>query len=163
MSVIELCEWIQNTPSSTAIRESLWVFPIIEGTHVLALGLSVGTVLWFDLRLLGIAMKRHTVSETFGYVRNWTLAGFTVMFSTGLLLFWSQALRCYVSGYFLIKMVLLLLAGVNVIVYHLTIDRTRNEWGKAPIPPIQARLAGLVSILLWAGVIAAGRIMAYTF
>ena len=63
MSLLEICEWIQNTPSSTAIRESLWVFPIIEGSHVLALGLSVGTVLWFDLRLMGVAMRHHTVSE----------------------------------------------------------------------------------------------------
>ena len=162
-SLLEICEWIQNTPSSTAIRESLWVFPIIEGSHVLALGLSVGTVLWFDLRLMGVAMRQHTVSEAFDYVRNWMLMGFTIMFVTGALLFWSQALRCYVSGYFLLKLTLLLLAGINVGVYHFTIDRTCDQWGKAPTPPVKARIAGFVSIVLWAGVIAAGRIMAYTF
>src|SRR5436305_2085888 len=70
MSILEICDWIQNTPSSTAIRESLWVFPIIEGSHVLALGLSVGTVLWFDLRLMGLAMRQHTVSEAFDYAQN---------------------------------------------------------------------------------------------
>jgi hypothetical protein len=163
MSVLEICEWIQNTPSSTAIRESLWVFPIIEGSHVLALGLSVGTVLWFDLRLMGVAMRHHTVSEAFEHVRKWMLLGFTIMFVTGGLLFWSLAERCYVSGYFLLKLILLALAGINVAVYHFTIDRTRDQWGKAPMPPMAARLAGFISIVLWAGVIAAGRIMAYTF
>jgi hypothetical protein len=163
MSLLEICEWIQNTQSSTAIRESLWVFPIIEGSHVLALGLSVGTVLWFDLRLMGVAMRQHTVSEAFEHVRKWMLLGFTIMFVTGGLLFWSLAERCYVSGYFLLKLILLALAGINVAVYHFTIDRTRDQWGKAPMPPMAARLAGFISIVLWAGVIAAGRIMAYTF
>jgi Family of unknown function (DUF6644) len=163
MSLLEICEWIQNTPSSTAIRESLWVFPIIEGSHVLALGLSVGTVLWFDLRLMGVAMQQHTVSEAFDHVRKWMLLGFTIMFVTGGLLFWSLAERCYVSGYFLLKLILLALAGINVAVYHFTIDRTRDQWGKAPVPPLQARIVGFISIVLWAGVIAAGRIMAYTF
>jgi len=85
------------------------------------------------------------------------------MFVTGGLLFWSQAERCYVSGYFLLKMILLALAGINVAVYYFTIDRTRDEWGKGPIPPMPARIAGFISIVLWAGVIAAGRIVAYTF
>ena len=163
MSVFELCQSIQDSPFSTAIRESRLVFPIIEGTHVLTLALSVGTVMWFDLRLLGLGMRRHTVSETLAYVKPWMLSGFVIMFISGGFLFWSQPLRCYVSGYFLAKMLLLFLAGVNVMAYHFTIDRTRDQWDKAPIPPLQARIAGLLSLLLWMGVIAAGRIMAYTF
>jgi len=163
MSVFEWCQLIQDSPFSTAIRESRIVFPIIEGTHVLTLALSVGMVMWFDLRLLGISMRRHTVSETFGYVKPWMFSGFIIMFTSGGLLFWSQPLRCYVSGYFLAKLILLVLAGVNVMVYHFTIDRSREQWDKSPIPPLQARLAGLVSLLLWMGVIAVGRIMAYTF
>jgi Family of unknown function (DUF6644) len=163
MTVFELCQSIQDSPFSTAIRESRLVFPIIEGTHVLTLALSVGTVMWFDLRLIGIAMRRHSVTETFESVRPWMFAGFIIMFISGGLLFWSQPLRCYVSGYFLAKLILLALAGINVLVYSVTIDRTRAEWDKAPIPPLQARISGLVSLLLWISVIAAGRIMAYTF
>lgn len=163
MTVFELCQSIQDSAFSTAIRESRWVFPIIEGTHVLTLALSVGTVMWFDLRLLGVAMRRHTVSETFECIRPWMSIGFIIMFISGGFLFWSQPLRCYVSGYFLAKMILLVLSGVNVLVYYLTIGRTRAEWDKAPVPPLQARIAGLVSLLLWSSVIAAGRIMAYTF
>jgi hypothetical protein len=161
--VVELFQTIQDSQFSTAIRESRWVFPIIEGTHVITLALSVGTIMWFDLRLLGVSMRQHTVSETFAAVKPWMLSGFMIMFITGGLLFWSQPLRCYVSGYFLAKLIFLALAGINIMIYHLTIDRTRDQWDKAPIPPLQARLAGLASLLLWTAVIAAGRIMAYTF
>jgi len=161
VSLLELCQWIQDTQIGTGIRESIYVFPIIEGTHVLGLALSIGTVMWLDLRLLGIAMRRQSVSEVFGQLKPWMRIGFAVMFTTGGLLFWANAARCYPSTYFRIKIVLLLLSGVNVLVYHRTIDRRRSEWENGPIP-LQARLAGLLSLILWTGVIAAGRIMAYT-
>lgn len=138
------------------------MFPIIESSHVLGLAFSVGTVVWFDLRLIGASMRRYSVSETFGYVKPWMFGGFLVMMITGGFLFWSHALRCYESTYFLIKLVLLLLAGINIAVFHSTIDRSRAEWDKAPIPPLRARLSGLTSLVLWLAIVAAGRLMAYT-
>jgi hypothetical protein len=162
MSLLEICQWIENTPSSTALRESIWLFPICESTHVLGLAFSVGTVLWFDLRLVGASMRRYSISETFDSVKPWMFAGFVVMMISGVFLFWSHALRCYESGYFRIKLVLLVLAGLNIFVFHSTIDRRRAEWDKAPIPPLQARLAGVTSILLWLAIVAVGRLMAYT-
>jgi Family of unknown function (DUF6644) len=138
------------------------MFPIIESSHVLGLAFSVGTVVWFDLRLIGASMRRYSVSETFGYVKPWMFGGFVVMMISGVFLFWSHALKCYGSGYFRIKLVLLLLAGMNVAFFHSTIDRRRAEWDKAPIPPLRARLAGLTSLVLWLAVVAAGRLMAYT-
>lgn len=158
MSILEICEWIQNTPS-TAIRESLWVFPIIEGSHVLALGLSVGTVLWFDLRLMSLAMRHHTVSEAFEYVRNWMMLGFTIMFITGGLLFWSLAERCYVSGYFLLKRILSHGPGLmwRSITSQLTGHVTNGV--RDLFRPCRHELR----VSFRSGVIAAGRIMAYTF
>jgi hypothetical protein len=138
------------------------MFPIIEGSHVLALGLSVGTIVWFDLRLMGAAMKRYSVSQTFSFVKPWMFAGFAVMMSTGAFLFWSHALKCYQSNFFRLKLILLVLAGINIIVFHSTIDRRRVEWDKSPVPPLQARLAGFSSLLLWLAIVAAGRLMAYT-
>lgn len=162
MSLFEVCQWIENTPSSTALRESIWMFPIIESSHVIGLAFSVGTVIWFDLRLLGASMRRYTVSETFDYVKAWMFGGFALMMVSGVFLFWSHALKCYGSTYFQIKLVLLALAGINILVFHSTIDRRRAEWDKAPIPPLQARLAGFMSLLLWMSVVAVGRLMAYT-
>ena len=161
MSLFELCQWIQDTQIGTAIRESLLVFPFIEGTHVLSLGLSVGTIMWFDLRLLGLVMPDEPVSEIFNQVKPWMLTGFVLMFTTGGLLFWSYAAKCYGSAYFRAKIALLLLAGLNVLLFHLTVDRRRAGWDKAPVPPVQARVAGFVSLVLWLSIIAVGRLMAY--
>jgi hypothetical protein len=91
------------------------------------------------------------------------LAGFAIMFASGLLLFWSQALKAYNSIFFRTKLLLLILAGVNAAVYHLTVYRHMSEWENKLVPPGQARLAGWLSLIIWAGVIAAGRTMAYTF
>jgi hypothetical protein len=161
MSLYQLCEWIQNTESSTAIRDSLYLFPAIEGTHVLGLGMSVGLVMWFDLRLAGLMMIHRPVSEIFDGIKTWMSIGFGLMFVTGGILFWSLPLRCYGSAYFWTKMALLQLAGINIVLFHVTIDRRRADWDKAPIPPLGARIAGAVSLILWTAIIFVGRTMAY--
>jgi hypothetical protein len=88
-------------------------------------------------------------------------AGFLVMVVTGSLLFSSRAADAYASNYFRIKAGLLVLGGLNVLIFHTTIDRRRAEWDTAERPPFRARMAGLVSLILWFSIIAAGRIMAY--
>jgi hypothetical protein len=163
LPLYSFCLWLQNTPWGTAIRESTLVFPIIETIHVLALSLSVGTVALFDLRLLGLSFRREPVSQVMSQIMPWSTAGFVVMFVTGGLLFWSQALKAYGSVYFRIKLVLLLLAGVNALVFQLTLYRSMATWDKAEVTPLRARLAGGLSLALWIGIIAAGRTMAYKF
>lgn len=155
------CQWLNDTPFSTAIRVSGYTYPFIEGTHVLGLALSVGTILWFDLRLLGLTMRRDRVSEVFNQLRPWMTAGFLVMITTGSLLFASRAAEAYASNYFRIKIGLLALGALNVVIFHTTIDRQREQWDTAERPPFRARLAGLLSLILWFSIIAAGRIMAY--
>jgi hypothetical protein len=161
MSLSALCQWLQDTAWGTAIRESTWLFPIVEGTHVLALALSVGTLLIVDLRLAGVLMRREPVSRVSNQLMPWSAAGFAIMFFTGALLFWSQALKAYGSIFFRIKLLFLLLAGMNALVFELTLRRTIATWDTAETPPLRARMAGVLGIVLWAGVIAAGRTMAY--
>lgn len=160
-SILEICQYIDATQSSTALRESFYVFPIVEGIHVISLAFSVGLVIWFDLRLAGLILRDQPVSAVFRPLRPFMLTGFAIMFVSGVALFWALALRCYSSPFYWIKMALLLLAGINISIYHLTIDRRQTEWDTMLIPPIQARIAGLVSLTLWVGIIAAGRLMAY--
>ena len=155
------CQWLQDTEFSSGIRYSAYVYPLLEGTHVLGLAFSVGTILWFDLRLLGLTMRRDPVSDVFNQLRPWMTAGFLVMILTGSLLFASRAADAYASNYFRIKVGLLMLGAVNVAIFHTTIDRRRAQWDTAERPPLRARLAGLLSLILWFSIIAAGRIMAY--
>jgi len=159
MSPFEMCQAIEHSAISSIVRES--AFPYVEGAHVLGLSLTVGTVMWFDLRLLGAAMRTRPVWEVFEDVKPWMLAGFAVMFSSGAVLFAAHASKAYSSGYFRAKIALLILAGVNAAVYHFTIGRRRSEWGKAFVPPVAVRAAGLVSLLLWFSEIALGRLFAY--
>ena len=160
--LLSLCQQLQDSAFGTSLRESAYAFPITETIHVLALSLAVGTIIWFDLRLAGFAFRDTPVSTVFHQVRPWMSVGFAAMFITGGMLFAAHAADVFESVYFRMKIGLLLLAAVNILAFHLTIDRRRAEWDNTPTPPLQARIAGLCSIVLWFGVIAAGRFTAYT-
>jgi hypothetical protein len=159
MTIVEWCKALEDTRVGEIVRES--AFPYVEGAHVLGLALSVGTVVWFDLRLLGATMRTRPVEEVFRNLKGWMIAGFSLMFLSGALLFTAHAAKAYANNYFRAKIALIVLAGVNTAIYHLTIDRSRSEWSEAAVPPLGARAAGLVSLVLWFSVIAAGRIFAY--
>jgi Family of unknown function (DUF6644) len=156
-----IIQWMQNSDIGTGIRESIWLFPIVEATHVLALSFSVGVLVWFDLRLMGWGMKHQPISQVHKQMMPLAFCGFVVMFITGVLLFWSEAEKCYFSGFFRAKVVFLVLAALNAGFFELSTKKTIQDWDKYPIPPVKARMAGLVSIISWTAVIIAGRATAY--
>lgn len=143
------------------MRDSLWIFDITETTHTLGIVLVAGTIMLVDLRLLGLGLRAEPVSHVIGRIVPWTLSGFGLMFLSGGWLFSAEATKLYDSPAFRIKMVLLALAGLNALIFHLTIYRRAGEWDGLPVAPKRARVAGLLSLLLWIGIIAAGRSIAY--
>lgn len=153
---------LENTALGELVRESLYGFQIVVGIHILGLVFSVGTFLWFDLRLLGWTLRSAAVSRVYRQIIPWATFGFAVMFLSGAMLFTGFATRAYNSPYFSIKIAAIALAGVNAAFYHLVTERRRSEWDNADRPPAAARTAGMISILLWATVIICGRLMAYT-
>lgn len=157
------CQWLYDSRVGTGIRESIWVFPIIEGTHLLGIALSVGALCWFDLRLIGLALRDEPVSVVWKQVMPVALAGFALVFLTGSLLFWAEAMTAYRSVHFWIKLALLFLAGVNALIFEATAHRSMAEWDTAARPPLRARVTGIVSLVLWTAIIVTGRTMAYTF
>ena len=159
----DICRWLYETSVGTGIRESVWVFPIVEGVHLLGIGLSVGMLCWFDLRLLGLVLKDEPVSKVWKRVMPPAIVGFVLMFITGALLFWAEAATAYNSVHFWIKMSLLVLAAVNAGFFELTTHKHLAEWDTAAILPMRARMAGLTSLLLWTAIIVTGRTMAYSF
>ena len=156
-----IIHWMQNSDIGTGIRESIWLFPIVETTHVLALALSVGVLVWFDLRLMGWGMKHEPVSQIHKQVMPFAFVGFAIMMLTGVLLFWSEAEKCYLSGFFRLKVLFLVLAALNAGIFELGTKKSIEDWDKYPVPPRKARMAGLISILSWTAVIVAGRATAY--
>jgi len=162
-AVAKFCEYLYHSQVGMGIRESVWVFPIIEGTHLLGIALSVGLLCWFDLRLLGWAMRDQPVSKVWQQVMPVAFVGFGLMFVTGLLLFWAEALTAYHSVHFWIKLLLLVLAGVNALRFETTAHKNMAEWDLAPVPPLNARMTGAISLILWTAIIVTGRTMAYSF
>jgi hypothetical protein len=162
MASAEILQWLEGLRIGVWIRESLWGFPVAVGIHILALTLSVGILVWFDLRLLGVSMRPIPVSTVYRRLMPWAFCGFALMFASGGSLFAAYATAAYPNVYFRVKMTALLLAGINAGVYHLVTERGIAEWDKSARPPLTVRIAGLVSIVLWATIIVCGRMMSYT-
>ena len=162
MTIPGVAEWLESTSLAILIRESLYGFAIVVGLHILGLTLSVGTLLWVDLRMLGVSLQSLRVSAVYRGLAPWFLAGFALMFISGATLFTAFATSAYANVYFRIKIVALLLAGANALAFHVVTQRQSATWDHAPRPPAAARIAGLTSIVLWALVILAGRMMSYT-
>jgi len=163
MSLLGFCQWMGNTPGSIALHESIWAYPIVESVHVLTLCVFLGLTIMLDLRLLGLTMVRAPASEVAGRLLPWTIAGFAVMVVTGALLFYAIPVKTYLNIFFRVKVAFLVLAGVNVAVFQRTIWRSRDRWDLDAAPPFRARLAGAVSLALWAGIVIAGRMIAYNW
>ncbi len=143
------------------MRESVWAEPIVETIHVLTLTVFLGFVLLLDLRMLDIAMRRKRVSEMFEQLNPWLFGGFAVMVVTGLLLFSADPVAFYSTIFFKLKMIMLVLAGLNVLLFSVTVGRRMGEWDRAPRTPMGVKLTGLVSLVLWISIVAAGRGIAY--
>ena len=161
MSVLSWAEWLQNTGGSVAIRESTLLFPVIEGTHVLAIALSVGVIVLLDVRLLGWGLRRTSVSDVFEKLRPLALFGFGLMFLTGILLFWSEPVLCVTKFSFLVKLGLLALAGLNALIFDRLVYPNVGGWNTAGLIPARAQFAGGTSLTLWLAVILCGRWTAY--
>ena len=161
MSLLRLCEWLATTPGSIALHESRYMYLIVLSVHVLTLCLFVGTAAIVDLRLLGLTMQSVRVSEVMARLLPWTATGFLVMTISGALLFYAAPLLRYQNIFFRAKMVTLVLAGVNVWVFHNTVYRRVVEWDLDPIPPRSARVVGGLALALWAVLIMLGRMIPY--
>ncbi|MEQ1883745.1 MAG: DUF6644 family protein [Bryobacteraceae bacterium] len=160
MSILEICHYLQNTEWATALRQADFAFPLIEGTHIIALSISVGLILMLDLRLLRLAFQSEPVSRVMHQVMPWALPGFGIMFLTGLLLFFAQAESVYNNTYFRVKVLMLLLLGINAAIYQYKFYPQMAEWDTTAVPT-GARIVAVVSLVLWMAVIAAGRLTAY--
>ena len=157
-----LAEWLEATAISRWVQESIWGFVIVVAVHLLGLTISVGTLIWFDLRLLGLSMLRIPVSRLYRQLMPWILSGFAVMFVSGAILLAAYASAAFENTYFRIKVVALLVAGANAVFYHRVTERQIHRWDEARHPALPARAAGLISIVVCTVVIVAGRMMSYT-
>ena len=153
MSLLPFFEWCENTAIGEAIRNSVWLFPVIEGFHLVALALIGGAVLLVNMRLLGLVLGRRPVSELARDAHPWFLGGLLVMFASGVPLFLSESIKCYYSFAFWVKMSALL----AVLAFTFTVHRRVTLADEGRVGPVQGKLVAVVSLVLWAAVAWGGR------
>ena len=153
MSLLPFFQWCYQTPIGEAIRESTWLFPLIEAFHLLGLGLTVGAVLLVDLRLLGVGLIKQPVAQLSASAEPWLLGSLTLMLASGSSLFLSEAIKCYYSFPFWVKMTSLFLA----LLFTFTVRRRVTRTGLASDRPLLGRFTALISLGLWFGVAWGGR------
>jgi len=155
--IAAILKWLESTPLSIFILESEWAFPTIESIHVIAIALVVGTISIVDLRLLGLASTKRGFTELSHEVLPWTWLAFAVAVIAGLLLFISHATEYFGNTAFRIKLLLILLAGLNMMYFHLFTCRKVSEWDRSFAVPVAGKIAGGISLLCWIAVIGFGR------
>jgi len=155
--VADLLSSLDNSSVGVAVRESTWLFPTLETVHVISIALVVGTIAIVDLRLLYVASRRRAASELIKEVLPWTWMAFASAVLTGGLLFASAAVKYANNGPFQLKMLLLLLAGLNMAVFHRHTGRRISQWDRGPLIPAAARLAGGISLAIWIAIVVMGR------
>jgi hypothetical protein len=163
MTIKSVFEAIQALPSSTAFRESLNGYPFTLTAHVISMCMFAGLIIMMDLRLAGFGFQKTPFSELQKRLFPWQMLGLVVSSVTGTVLFYGEPMRYYGKMLFWTKMALMLLAGVNALYFHLTTYRSVAKWDRDPMLPFGGRMAGVLSLVLWAGVIIFGRLTAYNW
>jgi hypothetical protein len=162
MDIAAFLKSLEASGLATGIRDSLWLFPLIESTHVIGLALVFGTILIIDLRLLGIASTQRSFQRMASDILKWTWAAFALTALTGALMFITNSLVYYHNFFFRTKMLLLLLSGINMLIFELTAGRTIHNWDKAPSAPSAGKAVAAVSLVMWIGIIIMGRLIGFT-
>lgn len=157
VDLLPLFEWFEDTSVGVVIRESLWLFPVIECFHLLALAMIGGNILVVDLRLLGLGMRGQTAAALARSMHPWLVGGLAAMVATGVPMFLSEAIKCYYSPPFWYKMGFFALA----LAFTFTVRKRFTAKARADRVPIQGKLIALVSLGLWLTVGFSGRWIAF--
>lgn len=152
---------LEKSSVGQTISRSIWVFPAIEMLHMFGIVALVGATSILDLRLMGLMLREEPITKLAHITLHWAWIGATIMILTGGLMFVSEATKCYTSYAFRVKMVMMLLAGINALVFHTFSFRSVNRW-EVGGTPLAAKFAGACSILLWFGIVGAGRWIAFS-
>lgn len=157
-----LISYVEDSNLADSIRENDVLFPLIESIHVLSICLVVGSILAVDLRLLGLASVNRPVSRVMQGLLPLTWCAFVVAVASGSLMFISNATKYLANGYFVAKIVLIGIAGLNMLIFHFVGAGDMPKWENQVRPPLSVRLAGGLSIALWVAVVACGRWIGFT-
>ena len=161
VALLALWQWLVSAPASALIRESRWLFPVIETLHVVGLVLFLGLTVMLDLRLIGLSWRAVRVSEMVGGLLPWAAVGAALAVVSGMLVYMSDPPHYLANLFFRFKAVVIVLAVLNSWWFHAGPYQRVREWDLDPVPPAAARVAGYLSLALWATVAVCGRLIPY--
>ena len=162
-SLMPWIQWLQDQPLTTSWRESAWGYPAIETSHVVTIIMFAGFVMMMDLRLVGMAFRETPFSYIQSRLFPLQMVGMVLSSITGTMLLVIDPMRFYNNIFFWIKVVMLVVAGVNAIAFHRTTYKSVAAWDRDVRAPFPARMAGAASLVLWSGIIVSGRLIAYNW
>jgi hypothetical protein len=158
---LRILQAIDGSALADGIRDSGWMFPAFETVHVVAIVFVVGSIARLDLRLMGLVWRDRPVSEVSGEMLPYTWIAFAAATVFGILLWLTRPLEYFEIAFFDVKLILITLAGINMLYFQRVTFRTVGEWDREPLPPPPARIAGAVSMALWVGVVICGRFIGF--
>jgi hypothetical protein len=153
--------WLETSAAAVAMREWLWLYPAVEIAHIVGFVVLVGAAVMFDLRLLGVSAASLSARAMAHHLLPWARSALIVVVPSGALMFAAHATEFVDNPAFRLKLILLAGAGLNAWLFHRKTFLSVAAWDRERPAPACARAAAAVSLLLWAGVIAAGRLIAY--
>ena len=156
MQPVAFLQWLEKTPLALLVSQSIFGFSALDMIHIAAISVVFGMIAVVDLRLLGVASKDCAVTDICRQALPWTWVAFGIAALTGVLMFMGQSVKYYNNYAFRMKVLLMVLAGINMLVFHYITYRGVAKWDRAGIP-MSARLAGAVSLACWIAVVAYGR------
>lgn len=159
MTPKDFLQQLQDSALGVALSESIYMYPLVEGTHLISLVFSFGLIVLTDLRLIGFFLPSVPVSEVLAKLRPWLLGGFVVTFITGFLLVFVNGPTLVHTWVFPLKLLLIVIAGLNAIWFEIKFGRRAAEWTTRA--PKGAKLAGWVSLTTWSLVVVCGRLIPY--
>ena len=158
---MDIAHSIQSIDFLTSFSESVLAYPIVLSTHLACIGLFGGMILATDLRLLGLTFNSLTITEVVTSLRPWKRVGGTIMIAMGLLLATSEAEKYAPNPFFWTKMVILGLIGVHALVFRPIVYNKTEELDRSPAIPTKAKVAAILSLVLWTSMFVMGRLIAY--
>jgi hypothetical protein len=152
--------WVEQTALAAAMRQELWLYPAVEILHIWGFVVLVGSVAMLDLRLLGLS-PQVSVRQLSRHLLPWTWGALLVIVPTGAMMFIAHADEFISNRAFVVKLALIFVAGINAVVFQLGPFRSVAGWDGGVSTPVAAKLHATLSLLIWMGVIACGRLLAY--
>ncbi|HKQ29764.1 MAG TPA: DUF6644 family protein [Burkholderiales bacterium] len=155
-----LLVWLETSGLALAMRQWQWLYPIVEIAHIAGIVLLVGAVAMFDLRLLGFS-RSLPVQQMARHLLPWSVTGLALVAITGLMMFTAHATEFFENPAFILKIILIVVGGVNALLFHNGVYREVHRWNMNMEAPFSAKVSAFASLVLWVGVIACGRLLAY--